>query len=128
MQMSTQRTLHVWSDVWSDAFLYVRLEWRAQQPSTLLAVRCYNLSQQLELPTAEDLWGCFSWLGLPASRLEVAGRSDGGDSGSSSEAVQRVLQGAVPALSDPEFAAKHCSWQELLRSRVKQLQAETLAL
>jgi hypothetical protein len=110
--------------VWSDAFLDVRLKWRAQQPITLLEVRCYNLPQQLELPTAEDLWGCFSWLDLPASRLQVAGMSGGGDSGSSSEAVQRVLQGAVPALSDAEFAAK----QELLRSRVKQLQAEPLAL
>jgi len=109
--------------VWSDAFLDVRLKWRKQQPITLLEVRCYNLPQQLDLPSAEDLWGCFSWLEMPATRLQVAGRSAGGGSGGSSEAVQQVLRGAVPALSNAEFAA------ELLRSRrVKQLHAEPLEL
>lgn len=88
--------------VWGSGFLESRLKWRQQQPITLLELRAYRLEPPLPLPRSDDLFGCFSFVPLPALA--------GGD-------VAAALGRKVPALGDGEFAAR----QALLRERLAQL-------
>jgi len=88
--------------VWAGGFLEARLKWRKAQPITLLELRTYRLSPPLQLPRSDELFGCFSWVGLP-----------GLDAGS----VEAALQGKVPAIDDEAWEGK----QRLLRERLGQL-------
>ncbi|EFJ49681.1 hypothetical protein VOLCADRAFT_89645 [Volvox carteri f. nagariensis] len=47
--------------VWTEQFIETRLKWRANQPITVMELRCWRLAQPLELPVTESLFGCFSW-------------------------------------------------------------------
>lgn len=94
--------------VCTQAFVDTRLKWRKSQPITVLELRAYTLPRPLQLPTREELWGCFSWVDL-AEDLPPGGE---------------ILQGAVPALSDADFAAR----QAHLRQQLAGLQVEQLQL
>jgi hypothetical protein len=96
--------------VWADAFLDTRLKWRRAQPLTLLELRAYRLDPPLQLPSSEELFGCFSWVGLAP--------------GLAPEAVAAAVARRAPALDDAAFAER----QALLRERLAALEAEPLAL
>jgi hypothetical protein len=93
--------------VWAGGFLEARLKWRRSQPITLLELRAYELRPPVMLPSSEDVFGCFSWVGLP---------------GVPEAEVEGALAARVPALGDAAFAEK----QRLLRERLKGLAAEPL--
>jgi hypothetical protein len=96
--------------VWAPGFLETRLKWRKSQPITLLELRAYRLDPPLTLPRRDDLFGCFSWVGLPA---DVAA-SD----------VAAALASRVPALGADAFAER----QALLRERLRGLDVQPLEL
>ena len=88
-----------------------RLRWRQRQPITVLELRCRRLQVPLTLPNNPDLWGCFSWVSLPAALHTPAASSSCGSSSSSSSsgssgtrALDVLLEGAVPVMTDEDFA------------------------
>jgi hypothetical protein len=93
--------------VWAGGFLETRLKWRKSQPITLLELRAYRLEPPLALPRSDELFGCFSWVGLP---------------GLPADATAGALAGKVPALGDAAFAGK----QALLRERLGRLDVAPL--
>ncbi|KAI8463142.1 MAG: hypothetical protein J3K34DRAFT_445044 [Monoraphidium minutum] len=95
--------------VWAEGFLDARLKWRQQQPLTLLELRVYAVSPPLLLPTSEELFGCFSWVGLP---------------GVAAADIDAALARRAPAMGDAEFAER----QELLRARLAGLDVQVLQL
>ena len=84
------------------------LRWRQRQPITVLELRCRRLRAPLTLPNSADLWGCFSWVSLPAAQHAQAGGSSWASSSSSSSSGTRamdvLLEGAVPVMTDEDFA------------------------
>ena len=56
-------------------FLPHRLRWRRQQPITVLELRCRCLAPPLTAANSPDLWGCFSWVTLPAGDGSSGGRA-----------------------------------------------------
>jgi hypothetical protein len=89
--------------------LETRLKWRRTQPITLLELRAYTLQPPLPLPRSEELFGCFSWVGLPG-----LGGAD----------VAAAAARKVPALADDAFVEK----QQLLRDLLAGLDASVLEL
>jgi uncharacterized membrane protein YgcG len=85
-----------------------RLRWRQRQPITVLELRCRRLQVPLTLPNSPDLWGCFSWVSLPAAQdAQSGGSSSGGgnsSSGNGTRAMGVLLEGAVPVMADEDFA------------------------
>jgi hypothetical protein len=98
-------------------FLDARLKWRADKPLTLLEVRAYALTPPLQLPATEDLFGCFSWVPVPATALGRVGSSSDSEGEVGAVALAKALAGARPALSDADFAAR----QALLREGLEKL-------
>lgn len=89
--------------VWTPDYLDKRLRWRKAQPITVLELRCRRLRRPLQLRNAPELWGCFSWVSLPA----------GADAGG----MAALLEGVAAALPDAEYAER----QAALREAVLQL-------
>jgi Domain of unknown function (DUF1802) len=92
----------------SDASVACRLRWRQRQPITVLELRCRRLRAPLTPLNSPDLWGCFSWVSLPAAQHAKAGGSSSGGNGSSNgggtRAMDVLLEGAVPVMTDEDFA------------------------
>lgn len=81
--------------VWTEAFIETRLKWRSRQPITVLELRCWRLARPVELPLADSMFGCFSW-------VDVGGL------------VQPDLSGATPCVDDATFAARQVQLREAL--------------
>jgi hypothetical protein len=79
------------------------LRWRQRQPITVLELRCRRLQAPLTLPNSPDLWGCFSWVSLPAAQHAQAGGSSSSSS-SGTRVMDVLLEGAVPVMTDEDFA------------------------
>ena len=68
--------------MWTPEYAKSRFKWRPKKPLTVLVLRTFVLPQTVELPYRESYGGCKSWIELE-------------------EPVS--VEGARPALSDPEF-------------------------
>lgn len=94
--------LHIFGQGWLDA----RLRWRQTQALTVMEVRGYRLvGKRVTVPAKDEYWGCFSWVDIDVTTTTT---------------IQEIEQtcGAVPALSDAEFAEK----QRICRQGLKTLQ------
>jgi hypothetical protein len=94
--------------VFMPAFGEARLKWRASQPLTILELRTWRLAAPAAVLLREEHFGCFSWVDFAPELASCPG----------------LLEGAVPALSDDEFANR----QGLLREQLRQLDVQPLAL
>lgn len=74
----------------------------------MLELQCQRLQAPLTLPNNPELWGCFSWVSLLAAQHAPTGSSSGGSSSSSgssgTRAMDVLLEGAVPVMTDEDFA------------------------
>ena len=118
--------------IWSDAFLETRLKWRRNTPLTFMEVRCYKLPEPYLLPVSEELWGCFSWLGVPGVAFQQQQQHQQQHQQQQQQQVEQegggtglvTLQIGTPALTDEQFAVK----QEYLLSKLASLQAVPVAV
>ncbi|GFR47471.1 hypothetical protein Agub_g9200 [Astrephomene gubernaculifera] len=92
--------------VWTEQFIETRLKWRAKQPITVMELRCWRLRRGLQLPVAESLFGCFSWVDLSA------------------HVGEDLLEGAEPVIDDAAFAVR----QQRMRAALGGVEAEPLVL
>ncbi len=81
--------------VWRDEVIAQRFDWGKTRNIFALAVRVFRLPQPVERPMRPEDGGCKSWIEL-AEEIETAG--------------------ALPALDDPQFAAKLARFQHALES------------
>lgn len=83
----------------------------------MLELRCWQLREPLTLRNSAELWGCFSWVLLPA---DAASDSDGGGTGGcgGGGSLDALLDGATAAVADEDFAR----WQAALRAALVGLQ------
>ena len=79
--------------IWRDEVIQSRFEWGGEHAIFAIALRVWKLPQSIEIPVREDYGGCKSWIELQ---------------------MPLDLQGAVPVLSDTEFASRLRRFHESL--------------
>lgn len=72
--------------IWNPAFVKMRFDFNPYDPLYLILLRVYRLPEPITLPMRPAYGGCKSWITLERPLSTV---------------------GAIPALSDEEFAARH---------------------
>jgi hypothetical protein len=93
--------------IWSQQYVEKRRSWRAQQPLTIVELRCSRLRAPLVLPNTDALWGCFSF-----AELEGVTTNDVG----SAEAI----------LSDPVFSERQTALRDrLARFGIKDVSSQS---
>lgn len=76
-----------------------RLRWRRKQPITVLELRCRRLAAPLQLHNYPELWGCFSWVSLPAGE---------------GTSFETLWADGVVALTDGDFARQQAACRRAL--------------
>ena len=79
--------------VWSPQFIHGRYDWEPYKPVSVLLLRAYRLAEPQLIPVRREYGGCRSWVEL---------------------AEPMTTAGAVPALSDDNYARRRVLTRQLL--------------
>jgi hypothetical protein len=85
--------------IWTEAFLTERLNWRAQQPLQVLLLQAYRLPEGIELGRTSSYTGCRSWIELD---LPIA------------------TQNSIPVLSEKDYQTR----LQTIESAIQSIQAD----